>query len=265
MKQNLEQLSMFEDIPDEPVAKEEITPKECPHLSSRKHQWWDSRNTSLCHEAIDCSHCHILAPFELNYKCKIANKRGKNNVFYCKHVVKDTDAKEGFNEFANKCELTGNKWKSKAWSIVEDYNTNPINTPCTFCDLKSCDCCIFKKEVSEEHPYGCCGSCAYRLYCRDSKHKDVGTLTPEAFLSMAEDKRIMDGYVTDLSKGKNKQTYQSNCPNYLGYLCNGSSSIVKCSCTEKQINTDIFTAICVNNHEVCPLYKNGLEKDGSNV
>lgn len=264
MKQNLEQLSMFEDIPDEPVAEVKNTPKECPFKNDSKF----SRNTNLCDIAVDCSHCYINDFLGLIRKNSI-QKRKQCSVFYCKHVVKDTETEEGPREFAHKCEITGNRWKSGCWNFNEDYNTHPLTSPCSFCDLPSCDKCVFRKEVTPENPHGCCGSCAHRLYCSESKHKDAGSLTVEQFIEMSKKEfrypeLLNDGYTADFSKGPLKKSYSSSCPNYSAYMCTGVESFVKCSCTDVDLTSDVYRNFCEHNHDNCPIYKNKLKEEQTN-
>lgn len=251
-----EQITLFDETPENTSQN----PFECPFANDGQHHWWSSRNTHLCHSAVDCSHCYITNVMALRQKNKL---RQRKSVFYCKHVVKDEEAEVQWNEFAHKCEITGNKWKTTAWNYREDYDTNPINYPCKFCDLPSCDKCIFHKEVSDQNPYGCCGSCAHRLFCRDSKHKDLGTVTAESFVTMEKAKLSEEPKYpeTDLSKGACKKTYHSDCPHYLGYMYGGpNETYIKCACTEEKLKTEVFTAICHLTPDVCPLYKEAKEK-----
>lgn len=247
-------VSLIDGRIDEPKNK----PHECPFKNDGKHHWWSSRNTHLCDSALDCSHCYINDMMELRHRNEI-QKRGAK-VFLCKHSITDTETQVGLYEFACKCEITGNKWKVGAYKYNEDYNTHPCNVPCNFCDLPSCDKCIFRKEVTPENPHGCCGSCAHRLYCHNSKHKDASNVTAEAFIKMFETElERPEGYLVDLSKGVCKKTYEGTCPNYLAYMCNGSQCYIKCACTEQIMKTNVFTVFCRHNHEECPIYR---EKEG---
>ncbi len=243
------QISLF-DLDDMPA--DEQKEKNCP-FKNNKEQWW-SRNTNLCDKTYDCSHCHIEHPIELN--SNPIRKRGMCSVFYCKR------AKSSYENgiFKIKCEITGNEWESKPWRMNEDYNTHPINSPCTFCDLPACENCAFYKEVSEENPYGCCGGCEHRMYCPSSKYDKSAPLSVDDFLGLATDTKELDGTVVDFTKGPQKKSYQSRCPYFNGYLCNGSHSQTLCKEAEEPIKSAIYRSICEKNHEICPVFKSLSKK-----
>lgn len=232
---------------DETTANEQKD-NSCP-FKAEKAKWWSSRNTHLCSKTYDCSHCHIEHPIELT--SNPIRKRGKCSVFYCKRVKSSYEN----GVFKSKCEITGNEWESKAWSMHEDYNTHPINSPCTFCDLPACENCVFYKDVSEKNPYGCCGGCAHRMYCPSSKYDKSEPISVDEFLGIAIDKKELDGTVADFTKGAQKKSYQSSCPYFNGYLCNGSHSQTLCKEIEQPIKSEIYRSICETNHEICPIFK----------
>ncbi len=244
-----EQLSFFDEVQEIQESLPESEPQECPYLNDRKYHWWSMKNTHLCDEAHDCSHCHITDRFALSWENQIQKRC---NV----HTCTECESEYQGGKFYHRCKITGNKWTTGVWSYYEDYNKDPINSPCKFCDLVSCNNCAFRQEVSDDNPYGCCGSCANRLYCPESKAKQK-EITKDEFISLAkidvEDSGDM--FSIDLSKGKCKSTYQCECSNYNGYISCTKDSYIKCACTEQKIKTDIFRAICTKDYEYCPLNK----------
>ena len=251
MSKDIVQISLFDS--DEQPEKEKPSAEQavtgCRFKNDKSIHWWTSPNTHLCDKSYDCSHCHIENTVKL--RSNPIRKRGACSVFNCTKVR--TKYIDGV--FKNKCEITGNEWVSNPWSCYKDYNTYPIHTPCDFCDIPSCDICSFKKEVTEKNPYGCCVSCAHRLYCPNSKHNNADSLTVNEFFAIAAAKSTLDGKVVDLSKGITKENYQSSCPYYNGYLCNGSQSQTLCKATERPIKSEIFRSICENNSDLCPINK----------
>jgi hypothetical protein len=89
----------------------------------------------------------------------------RKNVFYCeKNCSKFNNSTRKFD---NVCEVTGEQWESEVWSPYKDYEKEPIITPCKACEHVKCEWCAFNSKNTE--PYGCCGSCAYKEKCPESK------------------------------------------------------------------------------------------------
>jgi hypothetical protein len=92
----------------------------------------------------------------------------RNNVFYCEKNCSKFNSST--RKFDNVCEVIGEQWESEVWSPTKDYEKNPTPpSPCATCGLVKCEWCVFNSKNKE--PYGCCGSCSYKVTCPDSKWK----------------------------------------------------------------------------------------------
>lgn len=92
----------------------------------------------------------------------------RKNVFYCEKVR--TQYNNDKYKFDNTCEVTGEQWETEVWSPTRDYEKNPTPpSPCATCELVKCEWCAFNSKNAK--PYGCCGACAYRETCIESKWK----------------------------------------------------------------------------------------------
>jgi hypothetical protein len=91
----------------------------------------------------------------------------RKNVFYCeKNCSKFNSSTQKFD---NVCEVTAKQWETGVWSPYKDYEKEPIITPCKSCEHVKCEWCAFNSKNAEH--YGCCGSCAYKDTCPESKWK----------------------------------------------------------------------------------------------
>ena len=159
------QLSLFD---EGPAPKTEITlPSALPCETESFLAIYGGRNSHYCSSSEDCSHCYV----EHLEDMKNHHILGRKNVHHCKHLK----AEYKDFKFHKTCEITGNKWEGRPWSYNEDYEKNPIRTPCDFCELVSCNNCSFRNNNPED-PFGCCASCAYKDECAESKWKEGVTI-----------------------------------------------------------------------------------------
>lgn len=104
----------------------------------------------------------------------------RKNVFCCNKSKTDYNPEK--QKFEHVCEVTGEKWQTGVWSPYRDYekDPDPVITPCKTCEHVKCEWCAFNSKDKE--PYGCCGSCAYKETCVESRWKAVRDIKEFDFL-----------------------------------------------------------------------------------
>lgn len=225
-KNKYEQISFFDD------AVEEI-----------QKEYDKSKTDCICYGDRECSHCKKDDKKSLSQHHIL----GRHNVFACKYAKQDKQEAEKLRvDFAIICEITGNRWLPGTWSMYRDYFKNPSLTPCDFCDLASCENCLFNKKDGSE---GCCSSCGFRFTCVESKSKNKSA---GSFINL---------YISSQNRKAEplfNSKYNSTCPLFEGFEEINTFAFGAVYCKgmgEKLLQRDVWYFACKEHHDVCPIFK----------